>query len=370
MSKEDWSLGDSELPPEIRYRALIESIPVVTYIEALGRTALPIYMSPQYFDWFGYTPEERIADPDMWEKLLHPDDRAGALAESRRTGQEQLPFIMDYRMIARDGHIVWVHDECVLIKADDGTPLFWQGVMMDITRAKTLELEREAATKSRAEFFALASHELRSPVTSILGFSATLVNLWKDLTEEEKLDSASRIQRQAQRLRELVDDLLTLALIDEGHLTAALERVNLSTILQDAVSQSQFEGELTIECDPHLQVNADPRYVSQIVGNYLSNAERYGSDPVLIAATPSDEMVEIRVIDSGRGVPAEFVAHLFERFSRGDDQTFPGGKSIGLGLSIVRELARAQGGEAWHENGSLGGACFGFSIPLVSAHDA
>src|SRR5215212_6770796 len=127
---------------ETRFRTLVEQIPAVTYIEAIdrvGRATDLLYVSPQVEDLLGYPPEVWAADPQLFAKLLHPEDRERVLAEDRRTEETGEPFEVEYRQIARDGRVVWVRDEAVLIRDDEGMPLFWQGIQLDITGRKEAE---------------------------------------------------------------------------------------------------------------------------------------------------------------------------------------------------------------------------------------
>jgi len=127
-------LGD----PEARYRALVEHIPAVTYIDAVDEVSSAVYMSPQVERMLGYAPEEWLVDPRFFLEILHPGDRERVLAENERTNRSGEPFDMEYRLIARDGRTIWVRDEAVLVK-DGDRPLYWQGVMTDVTERKALE---------------------------------------------------------------------------------------------------------------------------------------------------------------------------------------------------------------------------------------
>ena len=128
---------------EDRFRVLVEHAPAVVYIDALDDTASTVYMSPQIEALIGYTVEEWHADPDLWPKLLHPDDREAALAATARHNETGEPFAMNYRLTARDGRTVWIHDEAVLVRSNDGTPLYSQGLMQDVTAAKRAEEQIE-----------------------------------------------------------------------------------------------------------------------------------------------------------------------------------------------------------------------------------
>jgi PAS domain S-box-containing protein len=129
---------------EERHRTLVENIAAVTYIQEIaepgsGRTGPTMYASPQIEAQSGCPPEAFVEDPELWIKLLHPADRERVLAEDERTDETGETFSMEYRQIARDGRTVWIRDEAVLVRDEDGRSRFWQGVMYDITERKTAE---------------------------------------------------------------------------------------------------------------------------------------------------------------------------------------------------------------------------------------
>jgi diguanylate cyclase (GGDEF)-like protein/PAS domain S-box-containing protein len=124
---------------EAKYRTLVEQLPLVTYIDALTPTASGIYASPQIESLLGYSPQEWIDDPEIFARLLHPDDRGRVLAlvdHCNRTGD---PFRAEYRLIRTDGEVVWVQDESLVVCDDDGRPLFTQGYLLDVTERKQAE---------------------------------------------------------------------------------------------------------------------------------------------------------------------------------------------------------------------------------------
>jgi diguanylate cyclase (GGDEF)-like protein/PAS domain S-box-containing protein len=134
---------------EAKYRTLVEQITAVTYIDAVDETSSSIFMSPQIERLSGYSPLEWLADPGIWPKLLHPEDRERVLAEHHRTNATGDPFKVEYRMVTRDNRIVWVRDEALLLRDEAGLPLYWQGVMLDIT---ALEQVDEALRLSEAKY--------------------------------------------------------------------------------------------------------------------------------------------------------------------------------------------------------------------------
>ncbi|MBI3649115.1 MAG: EAL domain-containing protein [Actinobacteria bacterium] len=121
------------------YRSLIEHVPAITYIDDVNVNASALFMSPQIETMLGYTVAEWIGTPDMWPKILHPDDRARALAENARHNETGEPFSLEYRLFAKDGRIVWVFDQAVLVRDEHGAPRYSHGVMMDISERKRAE---------------------------------------------------------------------------------------------------------------------------------------------------------------------------------------------------------------------------------------
>jgi diguanylate cyclase (GGDEF)-like protein/PAS domain S-box-containing protein len=119
-----------------RFRSMIEHGPAVSYIDATDDNASTIYISRQVEELLGYSPQEWIEDPELWPNLLHPDDRSRAVAENERHNETGEPFRMEYRMIHRDGQVVWVHDEATVVRDERGVPRFSHGVMMDISDRK------------------------------------------------------------------------------------------------------------------------------------------------------------------------------------------------------------------------------------------
>ncbi len=129
---------------ETRFRTLVEQIPAITYVEAVDyeeRTTTLLYVSPQIESLFGYSAEEWMADPGLFPRLLHPEDRERVLNEDARTDETGEPFRVEYRQFTRDGRVVWVQDEAALVRDAEGRPLFWQGVVFDITERKRAEEE-------------------------------------------------------------------------------------------------------------------------------------------------------------------------------------------------------------------------------------
>ena len=146
-------MEESARRDEERYRTLVERLPLVTYIDALDDRSSNIYTSPQLEAILGYTVEEWQSDPDLFVRILHPEDRDRVLAEVRRTNESGERFVSEYRLIARDGHVVWLRDESVTVYAADGTALYSQGYLLDIGERKAAE---QASQESEERFRSLS----------------------------------------------------------------------------------------------------------------------------------------------------------------------------------------------------------------------
>jgi diguanylate cyclase (GGDEF)-like protein/PAS domain S-box-containing protein len=170
---------------ETKYRVLVEQIPVVTYIEAVDPESSTIYISPQVEDVLGYTPREWTADPGLRGRLVHPEDRDVMLAANGRANAAGEPFKAEYRLLSKDGRVVWVRDEATLLRDDEGRPRFWQGVMVDITDRKWAEEQvaflayhdRLTALPNRVMFEELLELALARARRADLGVSVLFMDL-------------------------------------------------------------------------------------------------------------------------------------------------------------------------------------------------
>jgi signal transduction histidine kinase len=237
-----------------------------------------------------------------------------------------------------------------------------------------LEVERRKVDKTNLElrevneamqsFIATAAHDLRSPLASMVGFSSLLTKNWATLSEENRLKFVTTIDRQSHKLTWLVNDLLTLSSIEGGVLNTQPEQIVVAEAISQSLTASGGDtASVTVSCSPDLVVRADPSHLGRIIDNYLQNAFKYGEPPVQVEATPLGDMVVIRVIDHGQGVPPDFESNLFAKFARADLPGTRDKKGTGLGLSIVRGLAEANGGQARYEPGLPHGSTFIVMLP-------
>lgn len=231
-----------------------------------------------------------------------------------------------------------------------------------------LNEELERSNRAIRDFVSVASHDLRGPLTAMNGFVQLMQQRWEMFDDEQILEFLGIVGRQGQHLNRLVDDLLCISKIETGGLVARCEEIHLDRALDEAVaSLGEIAQEIEIVHAPEeVRVLADPSHLSRIVVNYLTNAVKYGAPPFAAHCEVSSSFVDLRVCDHGGGVPEEFVPRLFEKFARADDSLTREHEGSGLGLSIVRGLARANGGDAWYEPNQPTGSCFSVRLPRAS----
>ena len=229
----------------------------------------------------------------------------------------------------------------------------------------------EELAKLRAEFLGMVSHELRGPLTSIKGSAVTLRESLDTLDPAETVQFVGIIESQANRMRDLIGELLDVARIETGSLSVALEPVAVESLVDEARSaflSSHEKRNVVVDVEPGLpSVVADRRRVVQVLGNLLSNAARHSDDSSVIelSAARKDGYVSICVVDQGRGVPTERLPLLFQKFVRINAEEGER-EGSGLGLAICKGIVEAHGGRIWAESRGPGlGTSFTFTIPAA-----
>jgi signal transduction histidine kinase len=231
-----------------------------------------------------------------------------------------------------------------------------------------VRLALERADEVKTNFIALASHELRTPVTTILGLATTLNRRGDELDDRQRIELRETLERQADRMAKLVEQLLDLSRLDADAIEIAPERINVRKRIEEIVSVVAAEriDDVEIGVDPDLEASADPSALDRIIGNLVANALRYGVPPVSVAAVRQDRHLRVFVEDCGDGVPPQFVPELFERFTRGGHERVGG---AGLGLAIARSYARAHDGDLVYEDAEPHGARFQLVLPIKNEVD-
>lgn len=235
-----------------------------------------------------------------------------------------------------------------------------------IDRIANLEAERRLA-RLQSDFIATVSHELRTPLGFIKGYSSTLLRKDTEWDSSSRTEFLTIIDEEADRLSELVDNLLDSSRLQAGTLRMELQDIDLVGFLQESTQRlvSRYPDlEIHFESDvEQFEIKADPLRLDQVVNNLVSNAAKYAAGSrVTIRLRKTNEGAHIAVGDTGPGIPAEHAEHIFKRFYRIPENT-EGVRGSGLGLFICQQIAQAHGGSIAVDTGAGQGAHFVISLP-------
>jgi PAS domain S-box-containing protein len=374
--------SDQVRAAEERFRAIVEHIPAAVYLDMPDGSMQSVYVSPQVETVMGVTVEHYIAEPDLWLQLMDDDDRDRYERSYLEAVESGRSWEDEYRIRKPDGKLAWVHDETTFITDADGEPLFLLGVLYDVTERKRAEealreserREHAAAERLRAlddmknTFLAAVSHELRSPLTSILGLSFTLERT-TGLAEEDRHDLVVRLSANAQKLDRLLKDLLDLDRLNRGIVEPQRRTCDLGALARGTVATLETLSERHVVVSTEdAELEVDPAKVERIIENLLTNAVRHTpiDGTIWLRVEGRTEGVTIVVEDDGPGVEDELRTTIFEPFRQGpaSPSHLPG---TGIGLSLVTRFAELHGGRAWVEDRPGGGASFRVFLPRAAS---
>ncbi|NQV07087.1 HAMP domain-containing histidine kinase [bacterium] len=233
-------------------------------------------------------------------------------------------------------------------------------------QAAALETERRAS-EMKNEFVSMVSHELRTPLTNISGFALAAQESWRSIEPDEVDEFLGIICSEADHLKNLVDDILTIPRLDAGRLRVDTVDFHLRPAafrIADIIFPQGGEHSASVSVPGSAVVLADPNRVEQVLRNLLENARKYGGNEIQIEAIRHPDELVVTVADTGPGVPEADRERIFDRFEQMSSDLEPTGTGLGLGLTISRRLIEAMGGRIWYEPGFPVGARFCFTLPV------
>jgi PAS domain S-box-containing protein len=309
--------------------------------------------SDEMYRLYGLEPQCMPLTLEYLQSRVHPDDRiqneqltAAAMIEG---GEAQ----SELRVVTADGAVRWLHSRGRSVLDENGTVVERIGTCQDVTEARKLD-------RMRSEFVANAAHELRTPLTTVSGMATLLAAQRGRLSDAELDDAFDALGRQGQRARQLVTSLLDLSRLEAGKVPLQVRPVSVLSAVEQALetAPAPASANVTVDVAEDAAAFADAERLQEILVNLLSNAYRYGGPSIVVSVRGGDGGggVAVTVADDGNGVPPEFVAEMYQPFSRSSSVT--GTPGSGLGLAISYRLAAALGGRLDYEPNVPAGAKF------------
>ena len=362
---------------ETKYRMLVEQVAAISYIAELGVYGEWLYVSPQIETMFGFTAEEWLAGSRNWIQHIHSEDHpvVEAAEEASKRGER---FQAEYRIIRKDGRVIWVSDTAVVVAGSNAHPLM-EGIIVDITERKHLESQLQQARRMEAigRLAGGIAHDFNNLLTIIKGY--TEMALKRPKVPAEVHADVERIDDASERASSLVRQLLAFSrrqmmqpkVIDLNSIVMGLDKL-LRRLMDEGIEMRTMPGK------DLGTIKADPAQIEQVIMNLVVNArdampkggrltvetsnveldEAYASEHVTVKP---GRYVRLAVSDTGLGMSAETVAHIFEPFYT----TKESGRGTGLGLSTVYGIVKQSGGYIWVYSEPGKGSTFKVYLPRV-----
>ncbi|NEX64815.1 hybrid sensor histidine kinase/response regulator [Noviherbaspirillum galbum] len=322
---------------------------------------------------FGLRPGEVVRSLDQFIALVHPDDRDEVIRCCGRCRDAGDDFEMEFRVVYPDGSVHWLYDRGRTFLDPTGRAKTMTGACVDITDLVRAREALKLADRQKDDFLATLAHELRNPLAPLRTGLDLLQNVSAGLPDQGR-QVLGIMQRQLDHMVHLVDDLLDIARIRQGKILLRRESISLHAVLEQALEGVQAlldaQGQVVVweGVDPALRVTGDLTRLVQVVGNLLNNAAKYTprGGRVTLRGGEADQagMLFIEVTDTGIGIPAQMLDHVFDRFAQVQQHLDHAQGGLGIGLSVVKGLVEMHGGRVSAESAGPGaGSRFRIWLP-------
>lgn len=370
---------------EEKYRSLIENIEDFFFTYAKIKDKLkPIFYTASVQKITGYTQSELIRDQRMFFKIVHPDDfhfvkqKIKDLLKSRIKNSTEIEF----RIINKYGNIVWVRNKISLIRSDSGEVKKLYGIVSDISIRKNAEEDLKKSkenllklNETKDRFLSIVSHDLRTPFSSILGFTELLLND-DTLTEKERKEYIKFIRESSNSMLALVNSLLDWNRLQSGRIQFEPEKTHAQLIIERSINSLAGAAlrkniEIRSSVPEEIQIFVDENLIFQVFNNLISNAIKFtnNNETISISVKTSERLrfLEFSVQDTGVGIKSDDLKKLFSVDSKFTKDGTSGEKGSGMGLTIVSDIIQKHGGSIWVESEPGKGSNFKFTLPIASA---
>ena len=338
------------------FKFLASSIPAIVW------TAWPNgdydYFNQQWYDYTGLTYEESIGNG--WQTVIHAEDVDHTIAEWNKSLATGVPFKAEDRKLSSKGVYRWYVAHALPIRDHDQKIIGWCGVCTDIEDQKS-DMEK------KDEFISMASHELKTPVTSLRAYTQILMMSLESGESKGALQMLTKMDMQIEKLTRLIGDLLDASKTSTGQLKFYYEKIDFNVMVNEVISVMQLSAgshKIIVDLADTKIIDGDRNRLGQVVINLISNAIKYSpaADKIIVSSVNREDTITLSVQDFGIGVPLSEQSKLFSRFFRASESTYPG---LGLGLYICNEIIKRHSGKMEFKSEDGKGSTFCFTIPVT-----
>ncbi|MBW1946181.1 MAG: PAS domain-containing protein, partial [Deltaproteobacteria bacterium] len=339
------------------------------------------WFSPRFFELLGYQADELPHTLDTWKEHVHPEDRDRAETAFQAHLESDVPYDIEYRIRTKQDEYLWFRARAKSLRDTDGKAYRTSGTASDITDRKQIaedlaesKEKAEAANQAKSAFLANMSHELRTPMNAILGYSEMLMEEAEDLEQEDFIPDLQKINKAGTHLLALINDVLDLAKVESGKMEAFAEDIDIDSLIDEVSGTAhplmeKNNNTLSIERGNDLgRAHQDLTKLRQTLFNLLSNAAKFTRDGTItlhVERTVEEgvDWLTFAVSDTGIGIAADKVEHVFEEFTQADDSTTRDYGGTGLGLAISRRFCELLGGNLTARSELGQGSTFTIRVP-------
>lgn len=371
---------------EERYRSITENIDGFMWTSELINNKLQtVFYTESVKKIIGFKSKEFLNDKKLWLKIIHPNDRKNVISKLKQLYSDPAKKFdeLEYRVVNKNGNLLWIRNKINIIRNEKGEIQKVFGLVNDITIEKRAEEglkksaeELKTLNDTKDRFISIISHDLRTPFSSILGFTDILLNE-RNLSEEKRIQFISFIQDSSKNMLSLVNSLLDWTRLQTGRIKFEPQRINARFVVTSAIemlSGNALKKNISLhsKINSNIFINADENLLLQVFNNLISNAIKFtkpgGSITIDAFLAAEKRSVQFSVKDTGVGIETQNINKLFRVDTKFTLEGTLGEKGSGLGLSLCREIIEKHGGTIWVESEIGVGTEFIFTIPTSSTN--
>ena len=319
--------------------------------------------SPRIAEIFGHPHDAVLTLADV-RSQVNPDDMQNIVLKAYQEAILTGKYLYEVRIYWADGSLHWIRTQGIVVYNHKNEPSSILGTMLDITESKGDEIRKN-------DFIAMASHELKTPLTSLKAYIQLLSKKLTGSSDSFVDNALSNANYQVNRMTDLIHGFLDLSKLEPGKLKLKMQEFDINNLIEQSIAEMSPTGAYHVVSfvpEDNLTVTADRGKINQVIGNFLSNAVKYSAkgSKILVNCKKRDSFVEVAVIDEGIGIRAKDQEKLFQRFYRVENERMKNISGFGIGLYLSSEIIQRHKGKIGVQSEENKGSTFYFSLPLTS----